>query len=309
MTRHSPAQVKTERARRHLHEFVRQAWPHVDPDPFIDGFHIKAICQHLEAVDRGEIRNLVINVPPRMSKSSVVAVMWPAWRWIDHPETRWLFSSYAQNLSLRDSVKCRRLLLSPWYQERWGDRFRLMNDQNSKTRFDNDKGGVRLATSVGGQVTGEGADRLVVDDAHNVKEIESEVMRREVTDWWDAAMSTRGNNPKTVARVIIGQRVHEADLCGHVLQRGTYEHLCLPAEYEPEHPFRRVTCIGYEDPRRQEGELLAPDRFGPVELAALKVEMGSALRVAGQLQQRPAPREGAIFRAEWFSLVDAVPVT
>jgi len=286
---------------------VRQAWAQVDPDPFVDGVHIEAICAHLEAVDRGEIRNLVINVPPRHSKSTICGVLWPAWRWIDHPQTRWLCASYAHNLSIRDSVKMRRLLLSPWYQERWGDRFRLMADQNAKIRFDNDRGGYRIATSVTGQVTGEGGDRLLVDDPHNVLSVESEVRRQEVLDWWDGAMSTRGNDPKTVARVIIAQRVHENDLCGHVLAREGYEHLCLPAEYEPDHPFRRVTAIGWEDPRRGEGELLCPERFGPREMEALKAALASPLRVAGQLQQRPAPRQGAIFKAEWFLGTPAVP--
>lgn len=285
---------------------MRQAWPHVDPDPFIDGWHLEAICAHLEAVSRGEIRNLVVNIPPRTGKSTLVSVLWPCWEWIDHPEVRWLNSSYAQNLSIRDSVKCRRLLLSSWYQERWGDRFTLMGDQNAKVRFDNSEGGYRLATSVGGQITGEGGDRLVVDDPHNVMEAESDVQRKEVLDWWDAAMSTRGNNPRTVARVIVAQRVHEADLCGHVLAKGTYEHLCLPAEYEPEHPFRRVTCIGYEDPRRSEGELLCPERFGPAEIERIRLDL-TPLRAAGQLQQRPAPREGAMFKLEWMRSIPALP--
>jgi predicted phage terminase large subunit-like protein len=301
------ARIKTERARRHLHEFVQQAWPHVDPDPFVDGLHLRAICEHLEAVSRGEIRNLVINIPPRHSKSTIVSVMWPAWEWIDRPERRWLCSSYAQNLSVRDSVKCRRLLLSPWYQERWGANFRLMGDQNAKIRFDNDAGGYRIATSVGGIGTGEGGDLVLVDDPHNVMEAESDLQRQEVLDWWDATMSTRGNNPKTVARVIIAQRVHEADLCGHVLGKGGYEHLCLPAEYEPAHPYRRVTALGFSDPRRVEGELLCPERFGPEEIARIKADL-TPLRAAGQLQQRPAPREGAIFKLEWFRSVPERPV-
>lgn len=279
----------------------------MDPDPFSDGIHIRAICEHLEAVTRGEIRNLVINIPPRHSKSSVTAVLWPAWVWIDRPEMRWLCASYAASLSIRDALKMRRLVTSSWYRERWGDRFRLMADQNAKLRFDNNKGGYRLSTSVGGQVTGEGGDCLLVDDAHNVLAVESDVQRKEVLNWWDAAMSTRGNNPKTVAKVIIGQRVHEQDLCGHVLGRESYDHLCLPAEYEPDHPHRRVTSIGFVDPRTREGQLLCPDRFGPEEIAVLKAELGSPLRVAGQLQQRPAPREGAMFRSDWMIGVPAVP--
>lgn len=145
------------------------------------------------------------------------------------------------------------------------------------------------------------------DDPHNVIAAESDIQRREVLTWWDAAMSTRGNNPKTVGKVIIAQRVHQDDLCGHVLQWENYEHLCLPAEYEPDHPHRRVTCLGFEDPRRREGELLCPERFGPKEIADLKEALASPLRVAGQLQQRPAPREGAMFKSKWFLSVPAPP--
>lgn len=234
-------------------------------------------------------------------------MLWPAWLWIERPAHRWLCASYAHNLAIRDNVKMRRLLLSPWYRERWGDRFSLMADQNAKIRFDNSEGGYRIATSVGGQITGEGGDVLLVDDPHNVLAAESDVQRGEVLEWWDAAMSTRGNNPKTVAKVIIAQRVHEGDLCGHVLEQGGYEHLCLPAEYEPDHKYRRVTAIGWEDPRRTEGELLCPERFGPEEIASLKAALASPLRVAGQLQQRPAPREGAMFKAEWMIGTPAPP--
>jgi hypothetical protein len=123
-------EIDAERAVRSLREFVRQAWVVVEPStPFVPGFHIDAIIEHLEAVTRGQIRNLLINVPPRHMKSLLVSVFWPAWEWIAHPERRWLYSSYAASLSIRDSVKFRRLIESPWYQSRWGDRFDLTSDQ------------------------------------------------------------------------------------------------------------------------------------------------------------------------------------
>lgn len=147
---------------RSLLEFVRQAWHVVEPGTdFVEGWHIEAICLHLEAVSRGEIRDLLINMPPRHMKSLLVAVFWPCWEWTRRPETRFLFSSYAQKLSTRDSLKCRRILESPWYQERWGERFALTSDQNEKMRFENNRTGYRIATSVGGTTTGEGGDVLV----------------------------------------------------------------------------------------------------------------------------------------------------
>jgi phage terminase large subunit-like protein len=154
----------------------------------------------------------------------------------------------------------------------------------------------KVATSVGGTATGEGGDRIVVDDPHNVNEAESDLVRRGVIDWWDQVMSTRLNDPKTGAKVIVMQRVHEADLAGHVLAQGGYEHLCLPAEYEGP---TRSTMIGWSDPRTEAGELLWPERFGPDEINALKRSMGSYAS-AGQLQQRPAPAEGGILKRHWW---------
>jgi hypothetical protein len=161
-----------------LRDFIRQAWEVVEPATvFLNNWHIDAIADHLEAVTYGQIRRLIINIPPRCMKSLAVSVFWPAWSWtldpdpdeVDHgrsvrpgtwagPGTRFLFSSYAHALSIRDSVKCRRVILSPWYQSHWGGRLRLTYDQNQKIRFDNDRGGYRLSTSVDGALTGEGGD-------------------------------------------------------------------------------------------------------------------------------------------------------
>ncbi len=103
-------------------------WPWIDPAPFKDNWHIGCIAEHLEAVSAGQIRRLLINVPPRHMKSIGVSVAWPAWTWIAAPERRFLFTSYAQGLSTRDSVKCRRVIESPIYQRRWGDGFHLTGD-------------------------------------------------------------------------------------------------------------------------------------------------------------------------------------
>lgn len=278
--------------------------------PFVPGWHIDCISDHLEAVTRGELRNLIINIPPRHMKSLSVGVFWPTWEWTFQPHIQWLFASYADALATRDSVQSRRLIASLWYQERWGEIFGLTPDQNQKTKFENDHAGHRIATSVGGVGTGEGGDRLVADDPHKVKEAESELVREGVLTWWDETMSTRGNNPKTAAKVVVMQRVHSRDLTGHLLEQGSYHHLCLPAEYEPRvHPVggRRPSpthphdaCVISADPRMEPGELLWAERFGPPELADLKRSLGSAYAISGQLQQHPVPREGAIFRSEWF---------
>ena len=290
-------EIDTEWAVRSLREFVQQAWIIVEPStPFVPGFHIDAIIEHLEAVTRGQIRNLLINVPPRHMKSLLVSVFWPAWEWIAHPERRWLYSSYAASLSIRDSVKFRRLVESPWYQSRWVDRFSLTSDQNTKVRVDNSRSGYRIATSVGGSATGEGGDRIICDDPHNVQEVESDSVRKTTLDWWDVVMSTRVNDPKTTAMVVVMQRCHQQDLSGHLLEQGGWEHLCLPAEYEGP---SRTTSIGFSDRRTTIGELLWKERFGPQEIEDLKRKLGS-YAAAGQLQQRPSPLGGGIFKRHWW---------
>src|SRR5262249_55410951 len=153
-----------------------------------------------------------------------------------------------------------------WYQERWGNRFALTGDQNTKGRFENDRSGYRLSTSVGGSATGEGGDRVVCDDPHNVQEAESDTVRKATLDWGDTVMSTRVNDTKTAAKVVVMQRCHQQDLSGHLLEQGGWEHLCLPAEYEGN---RRVTSIGFSDPRKEQGKLLWPERFGNVEIDSL----------------------------------------
>ena len=145
-----------------LRVFVREAWHVIEPgSPYVHGWHIDAICEHLMAVSRGQIMDLLINVPPRHAKSSIVSVLWPVWEWINNPPVKWLYSSYNQALSTRDSLKSRRLIQSPWFRKHFGDRFSLARDQKTKMRYDNDKQGYRIATSVKGGNTGEGGDRIV----------------------------------------------------------------------------------------------------------------------------------------------------
>ncbi len=285
-------------AQESLRSFVREAWHVTEPaTAYMHNWHIDAICDHLQAVSEGHIKLLLINMPPRCMKSLCVSVFWPMWEWTTSPHVRWMFSSYALSLAIRDSLKCRRLIESDWYQQNWGHVFKLMKDQNLKSRFENDKRGYRLAVSVGSAATGEGGDRIVCDDPHNVVDAESDVIRQGTLDWWDTTMSSRLNNPATGAKVIVMQRVHQSDLSGHVIEKGGYTHLRLPAEYEPQ--LRCFTGFGDGDPRSEEGELLWKDRLTKDVLDGLKRALG-ALGYAGQFQQRPVPAGGGQFRKEWF---------
>jgi len=298
------AAIKREQDRRaasgSLYEFVRQAWPIVEPGiQFIASWHIEAICEHLEAISAGELRKLLINIPPRHSKSTIVSVMFPMWEWLAQPEQKYLCASYSGNLSIRDNLKARRLIQSPWYQERWGHMFTLAGDQNAKQRFENDKTGYRLATSVGGTATGEGGSRLILDDPHSAQEAQSDTMRETALEWFDVVWSTRLNDPKRDAMITIMQRLHERDISGHIIDDiGGWEHLMIPAEWDGK---RRKTTLGVYDPRTKVGELICPERFGPREVTELKQLLG-VYGTAGQLQQDPQPAQGGILKTKHIQL-------
>ena len=159
-----------------LYTFLQYAWRWVDASPFTPGWPLEAICEHLEAVVDGEIKRLLINIPPRCGKSTITSVCFPAWVWAQRhdsptsgPGVPLLHASYALNLAMRDSVKCRRLIESPWYNGLWGERFTLVGDQNTKGRFANDKKGERLITAVEAKVTGEGGNIIVVEDRKSTR--------------------------------------------------------------------------------------------------------------------------------------------
>ena len=298
------------KAKESLYEFTKQAWPHIEgKTPFTDGWHLGAICEHLEAVSNREIRNLLINIPPRCCKSYEVSVMWPAWRWVHASEEQFLYASYAASISLRDSVRCRRLIMSSWYQARWGNLFRLVGDQNTKGRFDNTCNGYRIASSVDASVTGEGGSILVCDDPNNAKDGESQAKRENATDWWDSVWATRLNSVRTGCRVVVQQRLHESDISGHIMQNdaeGDWVKLILPMEFERARCAITVKLPStqgrlWQDPRTKEGELLWPEQIPEAELKKLKISLGSQYNISGQLQQSPSPTEGGIIKKNWFS--------
>lgn len=314
-------------AESYLSEFIRRSWSIVEPATrYINNWHIGAICDHLEAILRGDIQDLIINIPPRHMKSLTVSVFFPAFVWIKKDQVynkdkpfnkqrtmswiKFLYTSYADELSTRDSRKTRQLIQSPWYQERWGRDYRFVDDQNQKTRFENNKGGYRMSTTVDGGNTGEGGDIIVADDPNNVKKVESDTTRNSTNTWWRETMPTRRNNIESSAgfmsaRIIMQQRSHDRDVTGYCLaEKLGYDHLVLPARYDPK--IISYTKIGFEDPRVVERELLWPTRFGKKAQDDLESEMGS-YAVAGQMQQSPHPRGGGLFKVDKFRKVDVFP--
>jgi predicted phage terminase large subunit-like protein len=193
------------------------------------------------------------------------------------------------------------LIESPWYQARWGKRFQLLGDTNTKSRFGSDKGGERLITSIGAGVTGEGGNIICIDDPNAANDVASEAVMATTIDWWTTAMPTRANDPEHAAWVIIQQRLAEDDLTGHILEHEAdgWTHLCLPGRYEPERSFH--TSIGWSDPRTESGQLLWPERFNEESLKRLERTMGPYV-FAGQIQQRPEPKGGGIVKREWWKV-------
>lgn len=292
------------------YEFFKAAWGVIEGCEYVDNWHIGAICEHLEAVVRGELRNLLITIPPRCGKSSLVSVCLCPWIWAQ-PEgvyrggagIKFMGVSYSHALSIRDALKGRRLIESRWYQALWGWRYRLVSDQNTKVRYENDAGGVRVATSVGGTLTGEGGDIIVIDDPHNAVEVESDLVREGVIRWWDEVMSTRLNDRERGSFIVVQQRLHEDDLAGRIIERGgdDWEVLRLPMEYEG--GVSVASRIGFRDPRVEDGELLWPKKFSRIEVDRLRGVLGP-YGYAGQMQQRPEPRGGGIIKREYFRYYD-----
>ena len=296
-----------ERAGVSLSSFTKAAWHVLEPgQPYKHGWHLDAISDHLEAITNGQITRLLINVPPGTMKSLSVGVMWPAWEWgpKGKPFLRYLGTSHSHPLAIRDNLKMRRLIASDWYQERWGNSVRLMSDQNAKLKFENDATGFREAMAFTG-LTGSRGDRVLIDDPLSVDDAGSDVKREAVNETFREAVPTRLNNPDRSAIVVVMQRLHENDVAGLIIAKDFgYEHLMLPMEFEPER--KCYTSIGFEDPRTEDGELLFPARF-PREVVERDKKVMGSYATAGQFQQRPAPREGGMFKRAWFNPVRAVP--
>ena len=327
--------IDTALAELSLAEFIKQSWGVLHPEEeYLHNWHIDAIAEYLEAVNAGQIRRLVINMPPRALKSTCVTIAWPVWTWIGKPSTKFMITSYSADLSAEHSVNRRTLIESEWYQNRWGDRFELSSDQNAKNHFTNTHRGAMFATSMTGAGSGFGCDNLIVDDPHNPKKAESEADRKSANNAFRLQFSRRLNNKKKGAIAIVMQRLDAGDLAGIALEMG-YTHLCLegispkrrfillPSSLPPEHPITCDCSICTDAARekakkeklppppeeagppvgayieRQKGEYLHEAREGKREHIEARVELTSS-GYAKQYDQRPSPEEGSKFKREWF---------
>ena len=328
---------------RKLIDFIRLGWHTLEPGvEFVPNWGVHAICDHLEAVTSGEIRRLLINVPPGCTKSMTVNVYWPAWEWgpMLLPSYRYISFSHEQNLATRDLVRCRNVINSEWYQGLWGEKFAFKSDQNAKVYYENDETGWRQACAAD-SMTGRRGDRIIGDDPHTVKGSESDAIREDMLQTFSETIPTRLNKPSESAIVVIMQRVHERDVSGLILANEMgYEHLMLPMEFEEDRRCYSTVPPSYmpavketvyfdddrkiwtptkiEDTKDEErynvdkrsidGELLDPVRYPKTALDELKQALqsfGGTYAEAGQLQQRPAPRGGGMFQRDDFQYLDS----
>jgi len=319
----------SERARRDLQrereelphslaKFIAAGWHVLNPEvPYHHNWHIDAICAHLEAVSRGDILRLQIWVPPGSMKTGTVSIFWHPWEWTTRPWLRYWSASYETRLAGRMSAQSRTLMMSDWYQGRWGDKVNFTRE--GEHYYGNDRGGTRLATAPRSTGTGEHGHRIIVDDPikADAADATSRVTLDDANNWWDGTLSTRGISIGFKhARVIVMQRLHEDDLAGHALGIEDWTVLCLPERYEQDHPFAwrgdrvhpsvsealRGTPLEHGDPR-EEGDLLWPAHRDKEESETLARSL-TTHRAAGQLQQRPAAREGEILKVEWWRFYD-----
>jgi phage terminase large subunit-like protein len=292
---------KRERGRESFRFFARQAWPVLEPGTdLLWNWHLDAICDHLQAVFERRIKRLAITMAPGHAKSSFVSDLFPVWCWISDPYSRWLCASYSMDLAVRDNKNRRDLIESNWFQESYGPLFVLSSSQNVKGFFENDKRGYMIAVAVRASGTGKRGTHLLIDDPNNAMAGLADI--EATKDWFGKTWMSRLNDQENGSMIIVGQRLHEEDLIGHVLKLGGWEHLNLPEEYESAR--KSYTSIGWEDPREREGELLWPEKFPPEVLDKLKRELGP-LDYSAQYQQSPIPTGGYIYKEKdrrWFTI-------
>jgi predicted phage terminase large subunit-like protein len=282
--------------REHLVYFAQRCFQYLNPgERFIWGIYLYAIAYALERVAKGETKRLIISLPPRHLKSIMASVAFPAWLLGHDPTKKIVSASYGADLSELYSVQTRDVILSSWYRRLFPltllDRRRLSVDE-----FHTTKRGLRIATTVGGALTGRGGNIVIIDDPMKAKDAASQAIRDAVWDWFTGTVVTRLNNPSDDAIVVIAQRLHEDDLIGRLLEAGGWEHLSLPAVATDGQSIPIWGDLSWE---REAGQLLHPDRIDEKALKQIKKELGT-YHYSAQIQQQPIPIEGNLVRIDWF---------
>lgn len=270
-----------------LNAFIEKCFYTLEPNAeYLDNWHLHEIVRKLEAVESGQVKRLVINMPPRYLKSIFVSVGWSAWLLGKMPSRKIISVSHSNNLSIKHSLDVRKIMQSAWYKKNFPN-FEFTPDQNEKHKFMSGNFGFRIASSVHSNITGEGADFIIVDDPQTPEQAFCADARKNVLRWFDQTLSTRLNNKKKGAIIVVAQRLHEDDLSGNLLKRGTWEHLCLPAVND-------------------NGQLLHEEREGWEEIKRIKTDLGE-YGFAAQYLQKPLSLDAGLVKPQWLKYYEALP--
>ena len=287
--------------RRNLRYFIEKVFATVSPgETYLHNWHIDAVAHQLTRVHAGECLRLLINQPPRSLKSISTSIAFVAWMLGHDPSRRIIVVSYSGDFAAELHRQFRMVATSRWYAELF-PQLRIIKE----TAFElvTSLGGGRYATSIGGTLTGRGADLIVVDDPLNAAEVYSEPARARVINWYSGALVSRLNSKRTGAIIVVMQRLHEEDLAGHLLAKGGWRHLNLPAIALEE---ESIIVGANKTHQRRIGDVLHREREDLPALEAIKAEVGSLL-FSAQYQQQPIPMEGNLIRRAWFPFYDELP--
>ncbi len=288
--------------RNHYPSYLQKVFYTLNPNSeFVDNWHLQALCEYLAAMQNGDITRLIINIPPRSLKSIAITVGWSSFLLGHNPASKIITASYSQAISLKHASDVRSLLQSPWYKNSF-PQLKIQAGQNEKHKFVTTKQGFRLSTSIGGSLTGEGGDVIIIDDPQNPTQAASRLLRNRANDWFDKTLSSRLNDKNKGLILLVMQRLHPDDLSGHLLEKGGFEHLCLPAIAKN---IIHIN-IGKLQKTMQIGELLQPMREGEKIIKQLEVDLGS-IAFAAQYLQSPINDNGGMIKREWLHYTDILP--
>ena len=285
--------------RQDFYAFTERAFYELNPSAtFQHNWHLEAIASSLEASRRGDVTRLILNEPPRSLKSHFASVAFAAFVLGHDPSAKIICASYGQDLSNKHASDCRNVMNSAWYRELFPGA-QLVSPRNSLHELVTTQSGFRLATSVGGALTGRGADFLIVDDPMKPEEALSETQRQAVNNWFDHTLYSRLNDKKRGRIILIMQRLHEDDLVGHVVAMEPWTVVRFPAIAEEDEGHVIPTVHGVRRFQRREGEALHPERE-PIEvLNRIRTTIGE-YNFASQYQQAPTPLGGGMVKIAWF---------
>jgi predicted phage terminase large subunit-like protein len=280
--------------------FIQKVFSTVCPGQmFAPNWHIEAMAHAALEAWRGDGKRLVIIIPPRHLKSIITSVALPAFILGHYPTRRILCISYSQDLAVKHGNDCRIVIKSDWYQELF-PRTRIDPAKNTEGEFATTARGFRLATSIGGTLTGRGGNLVIIDDPIKPADAMSKAARDQAIEWCSTTLLTRLDDKIKDGIILVMQRLHVEDLAGHFLQNGGWDHLSLPAVADSEACIPTGPGRFY---RRKAGELLHPEREPQQALDRLKISMGSA-NFSAQYQQSPIPKDGHMINWDWFRRFD-----